>query len=109
MRYSEEQVKAISARLAGHTVPVYETTCGDYKTGVKPIQDEEHLICRGQIIGLEVPRNLKVADKPYQFLKTEFGIFMRVLVTSTAKRHRSKLGNEYIFNIADEDYKALLN
>ncbi len=104
---SSARIEAMNRKLEGKTVPVYETT---YK--LQPIRNRRHLICFGRIIAVEPPptMNLNISDIE-RLTKTKFGRFCRVLVTAVKaenNHHKSKLGREFIFNVADEDIERAM-
>lgn len=104
MILSSKAVTALNEKIAGHIVPVYET---DHN--LKPIRRQNKLICRGKIIGLQpTPASLQVQFDKRPDVKTDYGYLCSIKVTAASPNHKSKIGQELIFNIANEDIERIL-
>ena len=104
MRIVGKKLRQFGEMLIGKIVPVYET---DYD--LCPMRTKSAWIGTGEIVNLTVPKELAMNIRDEGNIKTAHGIFCLVRFTSAAPLHQSKVGQEYIFNVADEDWKKLID
>ncbi len=104
MVLSAKVVEALNEKITGHKVPVYET---DHN--LKPIRRQNKLICRGIIRGLQpTSASVQVQFDKRPDVKTDHGYFCLIAVTAASPNHKDKIGQELIFNIANEDINRIL-
>ena len=104
MILSSKAVEALNKKIAGEKVPIYET---DHN--LKPIRRQDKLICRGIIQGLQPPSaSLQVQFDKRPDVKTDHGYLCLIKVTAASPNHKDKIGQELIFNVANEDVNRIL-
>lgn len=104
MILSSKAVEALDKKIIGEKVPIYET---DHN--LKPIRRQDKLICRGKIVRLQPPiASLQVQFDKRPDVKTEYGYLCLIKVTAASPNHKNKIGQELIFNVANEDIDRIL-